>query len=192
MDHIQNEPEFDSMISLRPLDPATDIDSMMVWATDDKVTQFCSWDTYTSRDQAIEFIDRFALPHPYYRVICLNNEAIGAISVTSNTGNDRCRGELGYVLASGYWGRGIATRAVEMVASTIFGEWPHLERLEALVDVENKGSQRVLEKVGFVREGVLRKYVIQKGRTRDMVMFSFISTDNTHNPMSMITDNNHN
>ena len=64
-----------------------------------------------------------------------------------------------------------------MVAETIFRERPEMERLEALVDVENVGSQKVLEKVGFKREGVLRKYSIQKGRSRDFVMFSLLSTD---------------
>ena len=39
-----------------------------------------------------------------------------------------------------------------------------MERLEALVDAENAGSQQVLVKVGFKREGVERMYFIQKGR----------------------------
>ncbi|XP_021745642.1 uncharacterized protein LOC110711537 [Chenopodium quinoa] len=166
-----------SNLSIRPFDPTTDVDDLMVWASDDQVTQFCSWDTYTSKDQAVEYINNFVLNHPYYRVICLNNRAVGAISVTYNTGNDKCRGELGYVLASEYWGRGIATWAVKAVGCTIFEERSELERLEALVDVENKGSQRVLEKAGFLKEGVLRKYCIQKGKTCDMVMFSFLSID---------------
>jgi len=174
----REKPISESDLSIRPLDPATDVDDLMVWATDDQVTKFCSWDTYTSRDQAIDYINNVVLRFPYYRVICLKNRAIGAISVTCNTGNGKCRGELGYVLGSQYWGRGIATWAVKMVASTIFEERPELERLEALVDVENKGSQRVLEKAGFKREGVLRKYYILKGRTRDMVMFSFLCDDN--------------
>ncbi|XP_021852759.1 uncharacterized protein [Spinacia oleracea] len=172
--HHQNDELDHSNLSIRPLDPATDVDDLMVWVSDDQVTQFCRWDTYTSRDQAIEYINKFVLTHPYYRVICLNNRAIGAISVTCNTGNDKCRGELGYVLASEYWGRGVATWAVKAVMFTIFEERPELERVEALVDVENKGSQRVLEKGGFIKEGVLRKYCIQKGKTRDMVMFSFL------------------
>ena len=49
------------------------------------------------------------------------------------------------------------------------------------MDVDNKGSQRVLEKAGFVREGVLRKYFLQKGRVRDMVIFSLLSTDSQVN-----------
>ncbi|EEF45273.1 hypothetical protein RCOM_0911760 [Ricinus communis] len=55
-----------------------------------------------------------------------------------------------------------------MVVKTIFDDMPELERLEALVDVENLGSERVLEKAGFMREGVLRKYCILHGQSRDL------------------------
>ncbi|KAK7824984.1 putative n-acetyltransferase p20 [Quercus suber] len=146
--------EFTGEITLRPLE-LSDIDDFMAWASDEKVTRFCTWEP----------------------AICLNGHTIGDISVTKNSGNDKCRGELGYVLGSKYWGRGIATKVVKQVANTIFAEWPHLERLEAIVDVENLGSQRVLEKAGFQREGVLRKYMLLKGKTRDMVMFSRLSSD---------------
>ncbi|KAL4273413.1 hypothetical protein GQ457_13G026800 [Hibiscus cannabinus] len=173
----QNKPEDECPnLSLRPLD-VSDIDAFMVWATDAKVARFCTWEPYTNKEDGLSFIKNTVVPHPWFRAICVHDRPIGAISVTSNSGNDKCRGELGYVLASKYWGRGIATKAVGMVAETIFDEWPHLERLEALVDVENLGSQRVLEKAGFQREGVLRKYVVLKGRSRDMVMFSLLSTD---------------
>jgi RimJ/RimL family protein N-acetyltransferase len=43
--------------------------------------------------------------------------------------------------------------------------------------VANPASQRVLEKAGFTREAVLRKYGAIKGVVRDMVMSSFIDTD---------------
>lgn len=165
-----------SSITLRPFD-LSDVDDFMVWASDTKVTDVCSWGPYTTKEECIEYIRTRVLTHPWFRAICLDNRPIGAISVTANSGSDICRGEIGYVLASKYWGKGIATRAVKMVIDTIFNEWPHLERLEALVDVENVGSQRVLQKVGFLKEGVLRKYFIQKGKARDMVMFSLLSTD---------------
>ncbi|PRQ38588.1 putative ribosomal-protein-alanine N-acetyltransferase [Rosa chinensis] len=165
-----------SKISLRPL-ALSDIDDFMVWATDEKVTRFCTWEPYTSKEDGIKFIKEQVLPHPWFRAICLDNKPIGAISVSSKSGNDRCRGELGYVLGSKYWGEGIATQAVKMVADTIFKEWTHLERLEALVDVNNVRSQRVLEKAGFLKEGVLRKYKVLKGRTWDRVMYSLLSTD---------------
>ncbi|KAK1387822.1 PAF1 complex component [Heracleum sosnowskyi] len=120
------------------------------------MSQYCTWSTYTSKEQAMDFMTNIVAPHPWLRAICLKNCAIGSISVTPFKGNDACRGELGYVLVSKYLGKGIVTRAVKMVVSMIFVEWPHLERLEALVDIETVGSQRVLEKAGFHREGVLR------------------------------------
>lgn len=57
-----------------------------------------------------------------------------------------------WLLSTGVWGKEIVTRAVKMVASSIFKEWPELERLQAIVDVENKRSHRVLEKDGFSRK----------------------------------------
>ncbi|KAL9232672.1 hypothetical protein vseg_007754 [Gypsophila vaccaria] len=166
-----------SKLSIREINIVTDVDDFMVWASDDQVTQFLRQDSYTSREQAIEYINNYVMKHTYYRVICLNNKAIGAISVKLLVGNDKCSGVLGYLLAREYWGRGIATWAVETVVSTIFEERLELERVEALVDVENIGSQKVLEKVGFVKEGVLRKYCILKGKIRDMIMFSYLRED---------------
>lgn len=168
--------EVSEMISLRPIS-LSDVDDFMVWATDDKVSKFCIWDTYTTKDQAVDYIKNQAIPHPWLRVICLENQAIGSITVTPSSGQESCRGELGYVLAHNYWGRGIATRAVQLVVSIIFKEWPHLKRLEALVHVENKGSQRVLQKAGFEREAVLRNYRNLKGKTADMAMYSFLGND---------------
>lgn len=163
-------------VSLRPLG-MSDVDDFMVWATDDSVSRFCSWNTYTSVEAAKAYINDHVLPHPYFRAICLDGRPVGAISLAPGTGSNACRAELGYVLASAHWGHGIATRAVKMVVSSVFDEWPELERVEALVDVQNPASQRVLEKAGFHKEGVLRKYYMRKGRARDSVMYSFLSTD---------------
>ncbi|BAD52969.1 acetyltransferase-like protein [Oryza sativa Japonica Group] len=48
---------------------------------------------------------------------------------------------------------------------------------EALVDVDNAASRRALEKAGFQQEAVLCNYCVVKGQLRDMVIYSFISTD---------------
>ncbi|CAL1396665.1 unnamed protein product [Linum trigynum] len=170
---IENLPQ----ITLRPLGVA-DVDDFMVWAMDARVARFCTWEPYTSREDGLNYIQNTVVPHPWFKAICLNGRPIGAISVTENSGGDACRGELGYVLASEYWGKGITTTAVKMAVKAVFEErGEKLERVEALVDVDNVGSQRVLEKAGFCREGLLRRYVVLKGRTRDMVMFSLLSTD---------------
>jgi RimJ/RimL family protein N-acetyltransferase len=85
--------------------------------------------------------------------------------------------------AVGYWlrpearGRGAATVAVQLIARWVFDELD-VQRLELTTAPENVASQRVAERVGFTREGVLRGLVATKndGR-RDSVMFSLLPTD---------------
>jgi RimJ/RimL family protein N-acetyltransferase len=50
-------------------------------------------------------------------------------------------------------------------------------RLQLVTDVENVASQRVAERAGFLREGVLRQALEVKGRRSDCVMFSLLPTD---------------
>ena len=85
--------------------------------------------------------------------------------------------------AVGYWlrpearGRGAATVAVQLVARWAFDELG-VQRLELTTAPENVASQRVAERAGFTREGVLRGLVATKddGR-RDSVMFSLLPAD---------------
>ncbi|WVZ11116.1 hypothetical protein V8G54_015646 [Vigna mungo] len=168
-----------SRISLRPLE-LSDLDDVLVWTSDEKVATFCTWDPYSSKEEGINFIQNIASKLAWCRAICLNDRAIGCVSLSSKSEHDQSRSlELGYVIGSKYWGKGVATVVVKEVVEVAFTEQllPNLERIEALVDVLNVGSQRVLEKAGFQREGILRKYVFLKGKARDMVMFSVLSTD---------------
>ena len=50
-------------------------------------------------------------------------------------------------------------------------------RVQLTTELDNRGSQRVAEKAGFTREGVLRSYLDFKGRRRDAVMFSLLAED---------------
>src|SRR5262245_33441525 len=85
--------------------------------------------------------------------------------------------------AVGYWlrpearGRGAATVAVQLIARWAFDELG-VQRLELTTAPENVASQRVAERAGFTREGVLRGLVATKndGR-RDSVMFSLLPAD---------------
>ncbi|KAJ8765829.1 hypothetical protein K2173_015745 [Erythroxylum novogranatense] len=165
-----------SRISLRPF-KLSDVDDFLKWASDDKVTRYLRWNSITSREEALTYIEKVAIPHPWRRSICLDDHSIGYVSIFPEAGEDRCRAHVGYALATDYWGQGIVTAALKMAVSRVFQDLPDLVRLEALVEVENKGSQRVLEKVGFSKEGLLRKYGYCKGEIRDMFAYSFLSTD---------------
>ncbi|KAJ4812884.1 Acyl-CoA N-acyltransferases (NAT) superfamily protein [Rhynchospora pubera] len=166
----------DEEVTLQPCDLA-DVDDLYEYASDHKVSAWCRWDTYTNKEDLLNYMKTCMIPHPWMRVICYRGRPVGSISVTPYTGADRCRAELGYVMASQYWGKGIATKAVKLTLETVFKDLKDLERVEALVDVENFGSQKVLEKSGFTKDGVLRRFWIHKGTVRDMILYSFISTD---------------
>jgi len=83
---------------------------------------------------------------------------------------------VGYWLAPQARGAGLATRAVRLLAAWAFGELG-VERLELTCGPDNAASQRVAERCGFVREGVLRSHLPFKGARRDTVMYSLLRTE---------------
>jgi ribosomal-protein-serine acetyltransferase len=81
------------------------------------------------------------------------------------------RANLGYWVRTSAAGRGVATKGVELLSEWAFQN-TDLMRLEILIAVGNTRSIRVAEKVGAVREGVLRKRLVLHGVAHDAVMFS--------------------
>ncbi|MBA3349213.1 MAG: GNAT family N-acetyltransferase [Actinobacteria bacterium] len=84
--------------------------------------------------------------------------------------------DVGYWVAPGARGKGVATSALCALSAWVF-ENLHPVRLELLANTSNAASQRVAAKAGFVREGVLRAYHELRGRRVDMVMFSMLPGD---------------
>jgi RimJ/RimL family protein N-acetyltransferase len=85
-------------------------------------------------------------------------------------------GEIGYGIRREARGRGVATRALRLLARWALDELG-LVRLQLVTDVENVASQRVAERAGFTREGVLRQALEVKGRRSDCIMFSLLPGD---------------
>jgi RimJ/RimL family protein N-acetyltransferase len=86
------------------------------------------------------------------------------------------------VVGMGYWvvprarGRGLATRAVTLLARWALRE-TEIARVEAWVEPENKTSQKALLAAGFTREGVLRSFLCFEVRRADAAVFSLIRSD---------------
>jgi ribosomal-protein-serine acetyltransferase len=83
---------------------------------------------------------------------------------------------LGYWVRSSRTGEGVATAATLLLARYCFNELL-LNRIEIIVATGNRASQRVAEKVGAVREGVLRKRLVIRDSIHDVVMFSLVRGD---------------
>ncbi|OQU90843.1 hypothetical protein SORBI_3001G059150, partial [Sorghum bicolor] len=120
----------------------TDVDAMMEWASDPEA------------EAVLAFLRDAVLRHQWFRAVCLGVELeprpVGAVSVTPT--DDACRAEL----------CGVATAAVKRAVAAVFGEFPGVVRVEALVDVDNPAARRVLENAGFQREAVLRSYCVRR------------------------------
>ena len=131
------------------------------------------WNSYISRIEAEIFFASVVEKHPWFRAICLGEKVIGSVTLDKGKGAHNCKGELGYVIAKKYWGNGLATQAIKLAIQTGFQDLD-VERIEAYVDPSNIGSQRVLEKNGFLKEGLLRHYVVQKGKVKDRFIYSIL------------------
>ena len=135
-------------------------------------------------DVASQLRDRF--PHPYTRgdahaflklaavpqlptnlAIDVDGEAAGAIGYVPGRDVERYSAEIGYWLGEALWGRGIAT---EYVFSSV-----NMLRLFALPFADNLGSIRVLEKAGYVREGLLQSSSVKFGQPRDQYIYAVIN-----------------
>jgi RimJ/RimL family protein N-acetyltransferase len=90
------------------------------------------------------------------------------------------RAEVGYWLLPEARGKGLATRSVRLISRWVLREL-ELPRLSLLTEPANERSQRVAERSGFVREGVLRSYKEMAGRRIDCVIFSLLPADLSSN-----------
>jgi len=91
------------------------------------------------------------------------------------TGNAH-RAEIGFELSPAYWRNGYASEVIRISIAFVFGTM-RVNRVEAIVHPENVRSQKVLNRLGFHREGTLREYVMWDGQFWDMVSFSLLKRE---------------
>ena len=101
----------------------------------------------------------------------VNGEAAGGIGIELHTDVERVSAEIGYWLGEAVWGRGIATEALRGVTEEAFRRYD-LTRIYAVPFAEHLASIRVLEKAGYVREGVMRQSAIKDGKVRDQALYA--------------------
>ncbi|HTV56348.1 MAG TPA: GNAT family protein [Terriglobia bacterium] len=131
------------------------------YASDKDVTRFLSWQRHTTVETTGAFLDfsdtewaRWAAG-PYVVESRESGQLLGGTGFGFET---HYRAATGYVFAKNAWGKGYATETLEAIVRIARGT--RLIRLYALCHVENGASWRVLEKCGFIREGVLRRHSV--------------------------------
>ena len=104
-----------------------------------------------------------------------DDQVMGTCTVFQLDHNHR-RCEIGFALARKHWGQGIARRAVSSILGFCF-DMLQLHRVEADADPRNKRSLRLLEGLGFVREGLLRERYQVGGEVQDAVLLGLLEPD---------------
>jgi RimJ/RimL family protein N-acetyltransferase len=145
------------------LRPVTVVDADAIfdtYAQDEEVVRYVKWRPHRSRSETQTFVERcIATPADVERTYMLvgrvDNIVRGAFSLRQRAPH---RLACGYVLARRWWRQGLMTEALTEVAVWALHQ-PSIFRIGAVCDVENNGSARVLEKSGFVREGVLGRWL---------------------------------
>jgi ribosomal-protein-alanine N-acetyltransferase len=104
-----------------------------------------------------------------------DGQTVGTVSL-SDVNKMMGTAVIGYMIGEDFHGRGIATQAVKLWTSMIF-DLTDIRRLTASVAEQNYASLRVLEKVGYKREGLLREHFIIQGTPTNQIVFGLLRSE---------------
>ena len=157
-----------------------DANSLLKYLSDKDVMKYVGLEPFKSIDDALDEIS-------WYKSIFEKRTGIrwgitlkGQGEVIGSCGflnlvSQHYRSEIG-VESGEHWGKGIASEAFEAVIRYGF-EQMNLQRIEALIEPPNKPSQKLAEKQGFIREGLLKNYEFNCGKFDDLYMYSLLKQD---------------
>jgi len=148
------------------------------WAQDADVTRYLTWHPYKHVEQVGEFIRRCIVDwdRGWRFPFIITTKETGKVTGMIDPRVEGHKLGIGYALARSHWGRGYMTEAALAIIDWAFQQ-EEILRVYALTDVENIGSQRVLEKAGMTREGRLRRYLVHPNisdEPRDCYMYAVV------------------
>lgn len=121
---------------------------------------------YTSAD-AQNWLNYVITADPVINLtIDINGEAAGGIGLELKKGERRKTAHIGYWLGEPFWGKGVMPQATTLMVDYAFENFD-LARIETVVYHPNTGSMRVLEKCGFIKEGISKKAIFKNGEFYD-------------------------
>jgi len=155
-----------------------DIDAHYAVFADPEVTRYWSGSPWTDREQAVKGIADTIADYASGSGVRFGIEVKASGELIGNASlhhffeqNRRC--EIGYALGSRHWGQGYAYEALHALLDYGFRELD-LNRVEADVDPANIPSGRVLEKLGFRKEGYMPERWIVHGEMADTVNYGLL------------------
>lgn len=169
-------------IILRPI-TLEDARDMYEYAHDHEVCRYVTWDAHQSVEQTQAIIRDFFLPKesneawiPTFAVVLKDThkmigtcDTVAPITIDGNV-------EIGYSLNRTYWNHGYATESCKALCAYLFNE-EGVRRIKIRHHVDNIGSRRVIEKCGFIKEGVERQLVKFEDGYADIAIYSMFKEE---------------
>jgi RimJ/RimL family protein N-acetyltransferase len=167
-------------LRLRPFVP-DDAHALAGYRSDPEVARYQGWDAPFPLEAARTLIAECAMSDAerpgwfqWALELATGDAIVGDLGV--NLLEDCRQAEIGFTIAPAFQRRGYATESVSRMLQHLLVE-RGLHRVRAECDARNTGSQRLLERVGFRREGHLRSSTWSKGEWCDDYLYGLLAED---------------
>lgn len=147
----------------------------------DEVTRYYGTERFTSTEEARKLIEVFQKNFYEKRamrwgiVLKENKKFIGTLGLNGLQLKNK-KAEIGYEIHPSFWRKGYTSEAIKEVLRYSYQELK-LNRIGAVVYLENEASSNLLQKLGFKKEGVLRDYLFQNNSYHTTSMFSLLKRE---------------
>jgi RimJ/RimL family protein N-acetyltransferase len=176
---LPDPPLSDGRVTLREWRPS-DVPRIVAMCREPDVIRFTSVPVPYTADDARLWLDlhpgRVAAGDGAAFAITQGDDELPIGSIGVRVLHDQGIAETGYHVVTDHRDRGVATAALRLIAAWTLAELP-VARLQLTTHLDNPASQRVAEKAGFTREGILRAWADQRGERVDLVMWSLLPGD---------------
>jgi len=108
-------------------------------------------------------------------LVQIDGKVFGTVAITNFNGM-MLTAEISYQISESRQGRGLGTAAVRRLVETVFTETP-IRKLLAYVHEDNLASRRLIEKVGFKQEGLLREHYLIAGQPANEALYGLLRSE---------------
>jgi ribosomal-protein-alanine N-acetyltransferase len=159
---------------------AEDVEAMHACFADAEAMRFWNHPAHTKRIETERAVRRFIDCTPsYYRFWAAadgeTDRCLGLVNYHDGHIRNK-RAAIGYLVHPARWREGLATEAVSAMLDFCFDRMG-LHRVEAFIQPENAASLRLVEKLGFRREGLLRDHLRVGDVWRDELVYALLESD---------------
>ena len=166
---------------LRPFCAVDAADCLLNWAADPDVFRWISMEVQ-SRKEIEEWLagaeEVYKSLETYYWAIVekVTGKVVGEIYIDDlSNRNNRC--EISWKIGSAFWNQGYTTEAAKKIISFLQKE-VGMHRIQAKCCIKNFASERVMQKIGMKKEGILKDYFLGKeGNYEDVVVYSILNKE---------------